>query len=46
MASSAPTQSLRRGAATISPESVLDQQLQAVLGQGAKVTTKVDRVTR
>jgi hypothetical protein len=46
MASSAPTQSLRRGAATSSPESVLDQQLQAALGQGAKVTTKVDRVTR
>jgi len=46
MAASAPAQSQRRGAASTSPESALDQQLQAALGQGAKVTTKVDRVTR
>lgn len=42
----APAQSLRRGAATSRPEAALDQKLQAALGQGAKVSTKAERVTR
>lgn len=45
MAAQGPAQAQRRGAATVSPQSLLDQKLKATLGPDAKVTTKVDAVT-
>lgn len=45
MAAQGPAPSQRRGAATVSPQSILDQKLKAALGPDAKVTTKVDAVT-